>query len=65
MDAINLADHLLKRIRERKARLSEAILDGSISSWDEYRFVVGQIRGVTHAEEEIRAAMRSVELDDD
>jgi len=65
MDAIQLAEHLLKRIRERKSRMTDAIMEGSISSWDEYRYVVGQIRGMVHAEEEIRSAMRSVELDDD
>jgi hypothetical protein len=32
---------------------------------DEYRFVVGQIRGMTYAEDEIRAAMKGMEEDDD
>lgn len=65
MDALVLADHLLKGLRTRKERMSGAILDGSISSMEEYRFVIGQVRGMTYAEEEIRAAMKGIELEDD
>lgn len=65
MDALRLADHLLKKIRERKDRMAGAILDGSVSSMDEYKFVIGQMRGMTYAEDEIRAAMKGIELEDD
>jgi hypothetical protein len=65
MDAVNLAQHLLKSLRERKDRMGESLLSGSIGTMDEYRFVVGQIRGMTYAEDEIRAAMKGMEEDDD
>lgn len=65
MDAVNLAQHLLKSLRERKERMGEALLNGSIATMDEYRFVVGQIRGMTYAEDEIRAAMKGLEEHDD
>lgn len=65
MDAVNLAQHLLKSLRERKERMGESLLSGSIGTMDEYRFVVGQIRGMTYAEDEIRAAMKGMEEDDD
>lgn len=45
--------------------MSEAVLDGSIASFEEYRFVIGQIRGMTHAEDEIKTAMKGMELEDD
>lgn len=65
MDALNLAQHLLKSLRERKARVSESLLSGSVTSMEDYRFVIGQIRGMAYAEDEIRAAMKGMEEEDD
>ena len=64
MDGINLAEHLLKKLRERKEDFSTSLLDGAINSIEDYRFIVGQIRGMTYAEEEIIAAMKGIELED-
>tara|TARA_R110002020_G_scaffold334696_1_gene549943 strand:- start:802 stop:999 length:198 start_codon:yes stop_codon:yes gene_type:complete len=64
MDGINLAEHLLKKIRERKEDFSTSLSDGAINSIEDYRFIVGQIRGMTYAEEEIIAAMKGIDLED-
>ena len=65
MDAIHLAEYLLKHIRERDSRLKDRLADGSISSWDEYRYLVGEIRGMAYVEDDIKTAMKGIELDDD
>tara|TARA_R110000751_G_scaffold1867_1_gene6837 strand:+ start:351 stop:548 length:198 start_codon:yes stop_codon:yes gene_type:complete len=65
MDAIHLAEYLLKNIRERDSRLKDRLADGSISSWDEYRYLVGEIRGMAYVEDDIKTAMKGIELDDD
>ena len=64
MDGINLAEHLLKKLRERKEDFSTSLSDGAINSIEDYRFIVGQIRGMTYAEDEIIAAMKGIELED-
>ena len=64
MDAITLAEYLLKNIRERKKDFTITLSDGAIESLEDYRFIVGQIRGMTYAEEEIKAAMKGIELED-
>ena len=64
MDGINLAEYLLKKLRERKENFSTSLSDGAITSMEDYRFIVGQIRGMTYAEEEIIAAMKGIELED-
>ena len=65
MDGIKLAEHLLKNIRERKQDFMITLSNGTtIESIEDYRFIVGQIRGMTYAEEEIRAAMKGIELED-
>ena len=65
MDGKKLAEHLLKNIRERKQDFMITLSNGTtIESIEDYRFIVGQIRGMTYAEEEIKAAMKGIELED-
>ena len=65
MDAIHLVDYLLKSIRERDARLKDRLADSSIQSFEEYRYIVGEIRGMAYVEEELKAAMKGIEYADD
>ena len=64
MDGVKVAEHLLKNIRERKQDFTITLSNGSVESIEDYRFIVGQIRGMTYAEEEIKAAMKGTELED-
>lgn len=65
MEAISLADYLLKSIRERDGRLKNKLADNSIKSFEEYRYVVGEIRGMAYVEDEIKTAMKGMEYADD
>ena len=65
MDAIHLADYLYKSIRERSVRLKDKLADGSIQTFDVYRYLVGEIRGMAYVEDELRAAMKGIEYADD
>jgi hypothetical protein len=65
MDALNLAEYLLKNIRERDVRLKDKLADGSIQTFEEYRYIVGEIRGMTYVEDEIKTAMKGIEYADD
>jgi len=38
---------------------------GNIGSFDEYKYAVGQIRGLTFMEDGIRSAMKAIEYADD
>jgi len=64
VDVIKLADYLYKNIRKRKEDLTQSLADGSIDSIEDYRFITGQIRGMTWVEQEIRASMKGYDLDD-
>ena len=61
MDGVKVAEHLLKNIRQRRDELSQSLADGSIASMEDYRFSVGQIRGLTWCEEEIRTSMKGID----
>ena len=65
MDALHLAEYLFKSIRERDARLKDRLADSSIQSFEEYRYIVGEIRGMAYVEEELQAAMKGIEYADD
>tara|TARA_R110000744_G_scaffold5591_3_gene19924 strand:+ start:3688 stop:3885 length:198 start_codon:yes stop_codon:yes gene_type:complete len=65
MDALHLAQYLLKSVRERDVRLKDRLADGSIQTLDEYRYIVGQIRGMSYVEDEIKVAMKGIEYSDD
>ena len=65
MDALHLAEYMLKEIRDRNSRLKDRIADGSASSWVEYRYLVGEIRGITYCEDLLKTAMNGVELEDE
>ncbi len=60
MDVIALTEHLLKNIRQQKEDYMTMLANGAVEDMENYRFVVGQIRGLTYCEEEIRAAMKGV-----
>ena len=60
MDAIALTEYLLKNIRQQKDDYATMLSNGAVENMENYRFIVGQIRGLTYCEEEIRAAMKGV-----
>lgn len=60
MDAIALTEYLLKNIRQQKDDYAIMLSNGAVENMENYRFIVGQIRGLTYCEGEIRAAMKGV-----
>jgi len=65
MDALHLAEYLYKKLRQRREDIEVSLGTGNIGSFEEYRYEVGQIKGLTFMEDEIRTAMKSIELADD
>ncbi len=63
MDGVKVAQNLLKNIRQRRDELTQSLADGSIDSIEDYRFITGQIRGMTWVIEEIRTSMKGIEDD--
>ena len=61
MDGVKVAQTLLKNIRQRRDELTQSLVDGSIATMEDYRFITGQIRGLTWCEEEIRTSMKGIE----
>jgi predicted component of type VI protein secretion system len=64
MDFIRFSEHLLKRIRERQEVLKTTLASGNAQDFDQYRFMVGQISGLSFAEREIVALNAETEEND-
>ena len=64
MDAISLAEYLLKDIKQRKQDFADSLVSGSCDTIETYRFTVGQIRGMTYVEDLIVSSMKGIELDE-
>jgi len=60
MDSVSLSEHLLRNIRQQKDDYAIMLSNGAVENMENYRFIVGQIRGLTYCEDEIRAAMKGV-----
>ena len=52
----SLADYLRSKLTEKKENLTQAISTGSSDSYDEYKYQVGIIEGLTLAIEETKLA---------
>lgn len=53
MDYIRVVEYLLKKYRERISSLEETLSSGSVSNYEQYQRVVGEISGLRSAEQEI------------
>ena len=62
---INVLDFIRKKINQRRDDIKVAMETGNIPSFDEYKFCVGQIRGLAFVEDEIRRILKNNEEADE
>ena len=65
MDSIHLADYLFKKLRQKREDLEVALGTGNVTNFEEYRYIVGQVKGLTFMEDEIRTSMKNIEYSDE
>jgi len=54
MDSLHLADYLYKKLRQKREDLEVTLSTGNVQDFAEYRYIVGQVKGLTFMEDEIR-----------
>ena len=57
MDVVSLSKSLYKSLRERENDLVEMVATGTPANWEKYQSMVGEIRGLAFAREELRALL--------
>jgi|TARA_R110000803_G_scaffold86921_1_gene153490 hypothetical protein len=65
MDYIRVVEYLLKKYRERISSLEETLSSGSVSNYEQYQYVVGEISGLRSAEQEIIDLQKNMEKEID
>jgi|TARA_R110000787_G_scaffold107496_2_gene215510 hypothetical protein len=61
MDGILLAEHLLKSIRERRDRISEMMSAGTVSGYEEYKQLVGNVESLDYISLELREILEKAD----
>tara|TARA_R100001244_G_scaffold5624_2_gene6829 strand:- start:344 stop:541 length:198 start_codon:yes stop_codon:yes gene_type:complete len=61
MDYIMATEHLLRKYRERKNALTQTLAAGSIENFEQYQRIVGEIAGLSFAEQEIQSLHSNME----
>jgi|TARA_B100001248_G_C27349404_1_gene440520 hypothetical protein len=61
MEAINLAEWLLKKIRQREQDILESLGGGNIQSIEDYRFHIGELTALRSLEAEIKEVLQTEE----
>lgn len=57
MSVVSLSKSLYKNLREREAEITEALASGAPKNWEAYHAMVGEIRGLAFAVEELKALL--------
>ena len=65
MDYIAATEHLLRKYRERKEALAQTLASGSVQDFEQYQRIVGEIAGLSLAEQEIQTLHSNMENADD
>jgi hypothetical protein len=63
MDVVSLSKSLYKSLREREQDLMGALAAGLPSGWDQYQHMVGELRGLSYAKEELKALLEKTSED--
>tara|TARA_R110002020_G_scaffold73456_3_gene188261 strand:- start:1880 stop:2077 length:198 start_codon:yes stop_codon:yes gene_type:complete len=61
MDYIAATEHLLRKYRERKEALAQTLASGSVQDFEQYQRIVGEIAGLSLAEQEIQTLHSNME----
>lgn len=57
MDLVDFASYMYKLLREREQDIASALANDAPKDWESYKLMVGEIRGLTYAREEIKALL--------
>ena len=61
MEAVNLAEWLLKKIHHREQEILESLGGGNIQSIEDYRFHIGELTALRSLEAEIKEVLQTEE----
>ena len=57
MDLVDFSTYMYKLLREREQDIASALANDVAKDWEHYKLMVGEIRGLAYAREEIKALL--------
>lgn len=57
MDVVGFASHMYRMLRQRQDDIKEYLAADSLPNWEEYKKLVGELRGLSYAADEIKALL--------
>ena len=63
MDVIEFVRHLYKNLRQREVDIFTSMSLGNVKNWEDYKMLVGEVRGLSLAQEEIKALLEKTHED--
>lgn len=57
MDVVNFAARVYKLLREREQDIKEVLASDGLPNWEEYKKLVGELRGLSYASAEMKALL--------
>ena len=59
LDGVEFARYMYKVLKEREQNISDALSNGAVKDWEQYKMSVGEIRGLSFTRTEIRALLEN------
>lgn len=63
MDVVDFARRMYKLLRQREEELTELLANDGALNWEHYKTVVGEIRGLAYAQDEMKALLEKTASD--
>ena len=57
MDLVDFSTYMYKLLREREQDIASSLAHDAAKDWEHYKLMVGEIRGLAYAREEIKALL--------
>ncbi len=57
MDVVDFASRVYKLLREREDYIKDLLATDGLPNWEEYKKLVGELRGLSYASAEIKALL--------
>ncbi len=65
MDVVDFAKHVYNKLHEREEELTSALVVGTPKDWEAYKTIVGEIQGLSFAQDVMRTLLENHSYDDD
>ena len=64
MDAVNLAEHFFKNLRQREQNTVDIIAAGNVRSMEDYKYLMGELSAYRSLIEDLKETLHMEENDD-